>query len=243
MFEEAPLRSRAASARWTWCLGVEFSLRVLVLGVAHLGAARQAGIDEAVEGGRPLLAVVVGRLAPAAGVAGGALYVDEQPPRGGIAPGLVHHYFANKAELLSGLLDELVSRFRTRVRAKEPAVDPLTAYVDGAVGLDHTADLVAARCWVGLFAEAVREPALFTQVRRLVDTEIGTIQRRSVARLSEQDAGAVLAFVIGALVLGAFAPRKTAGFASPALRLLVQALLKKSGAPLRASDLQSGILT
>jgi TetR/AcrR family transcriptional regulator, transcriptional repressor of bet genes len=147
----------------------------------------------------------------------------------GMAPGLVHHYFADKAELLSSLLDELVSRFRMRVHAKEPAVDPLSAYVDGAVGLDHTADLIAARCWVGLFAEAVRDPALFIQVRRLMDTEIGAIRRRSGERLSEQDAGAVLAFVIGALVLGAFAPRKTTGFAAPALRCFVRGLLAKSG--------------
>jgi TetR/AcrR family transcriptional regulator, transcriptional repressor of bet genes len=148
--------------------------------------------------------------------------------RAGIAPGLVHHYFADKAELLSSLLGELVSRFRARVSAKERIVDPLVAYLDGAVGLDGTADLVAARCWVGLFAEAVRDPELFAQVRRLVDSEIGAIQRRSGGRLSEQDGGAVLAFVIGALVLGAFAPRKTAGFASPALRRLVEALLARA---------------
>jgi len=150
--------------------------------------------------------------------------------RAGIAPGLVHHYFADKAELLSSLLDELVSRFRARVSTKERTADPLVAYLDGAVGLDGTADLVAARCWVGLLAEAVRDPALFTQVRRLVDSEIAAIQRRSGGRLSGQDGGAVLAFVIGALVLGAFAPRKTAGFASPALRQLVQALLARAEA-------------
>ena len=150
--------------------------------------------------------------------------------RAGIAPGLVHHYFADKAELLSTLLDELVSRFGARVRAKERTADPLAAYVDGAVGLDGTADLVAARCWVGMFAEAIRDRALFAQVRRLVDAEIDAIRRRSGERLSDQDAGAVLAFVIGALVLGAFAPRKTTGFASPALRCLVEALLARSGA-------------
>ena len=147
--------------------------------------------------------------------------------RAGMAPGLLHHYFASKAELLSSLLEDLVSRFRARVRGREGTLDPLLAYTDGAVGLDRTADLVAARCWVGLFAEAVREPALFAQVRRLVDTEIEAIRRRSDQRLSEQDAGAVLAFVIGALVLGAFAPRKTSGFASPALQRLIDALLTR----------------
>jgi hypothetical protein len=34
----------------------------------------------------------------------------------------------------------------------------------------------------------------------------------------------VLAFVVGALVMGAFAPRKTAGFAAPSLHRLVAAL-------------------
>jgi hypothetical protein len=34
----------------------------------------------------------------------------------------------------------------------------------------------------------------------------------------------VLAFVVGSLVVGAFAPRKTAGFAAPGLRKLLEAL-------------------
>ena len=84
--------------------------------------------------------------------------------------------------------------------------------------------VAAARCWVGLFAEAVRNPALFKCFRRLIDTEVEAIQRQSNYELSDQDAGAVLAFVIGSLVVGAFAPRKTSGFAAPGLRTLVAAL-------------------
>jgi hypothetical protein len=120
--------------------------------------------------------------------------------------------------MLSELLKLLLARFRQRVQAKEPSVDPLTAYIDGALALDATSDLVAARCWVGVFAEAVRNPVLFAQVRRLLDTEMMTIERRSGGRVSAEEAGAMLAFIIGALVFGAFAPRKTAGFAAPALR-------------------------
>lgn len=142
----------------------------------------------------------------------------------GIAPGLVHHHFDSKAELLSGLLQELIGRFRGRVRRYEDGQDGLSAYVDGALKLDDQADQLAARCWVGLFAEAVRDPALFTQVRRLIDTEIAGIQARSGHRFSPREAGSVLAFVIGSLVLGAFAPRKTAGFAAPGLRRLIAAL-------------------
>lgn len=143
----------------------------------------------------------------------------------GVAPGLVHHHFTGKADLLGSLLEDLMARFRRRMHTHEESGDPLGAWAAAAVALGADADVVAARCWVGVFAEAVRQPPLFAQVRRLVDTEIEAIRRRSGGRLSEQDAGAVLAFVVGALVVGAFAPRKTAGFAAPALRKLVTALM------------------
>ncbi len=142
----------------------------------------------------------------------------------GMAPGLVHHHFENKAELLMALLQSLVTGFRQRVDAYQAHDDPLLAYVDAALRLDERSDLVAAKCWVGVFAEAVRDPALFAQMRRLVDSEIGSIVTRSRHRLSDQEAGSVLAFIIGSLVLGAFAPRKTAGFAAPGLRRLIAAM-------------------
>jgi hypothetical protein len=78
---------------------------------------------------------------------------------------------------------------------------------------------------VGLFAEAVRSPILFRRTRALIDTEIDTIRHRSRGRLSNQEAGAVLAYIVGALVVGAFAPKKTAGFAAPGLRKLIGALM------------------
>lgn len=142
----------------------------------------------------------------------------------GVTPGLVHHYFTDKNELLDSLVADLVARFRRRTHALESEVSPLDAYINGALALGDTADIVAARCWVGVFAEAVRDPALFERVRRLLDTEIQAIVRRSHRTLDERDSGAVLAFIVGSLVFGAFAPRKTAGFAAPSLRLLVAAL-------------------
>lgn len=145
-----------------------------------------------------------------------------------VAPGLVHHYFASKDELLESLLKDLLARFRKRTRAIEDDAghepSPLRAYGAAAVRLDGTADTVAARCWVGILAEAVRNPTLFAHVRRLVDGEIETIHQRSSGRLSHDGASAVLAFILGALVLGAFAPQKTAGFAGPALEKLLNAL-------------------
>lgn len=137
----------------------------------------------------------------------------------GVAPGLVHHYFADKADLLASLLGELIAGFRRRAHGGS-----LEAYIDAALALGDSADVTAARCWVGVLAEAVRDPALFDQVRRLLDTEIQAIRRRSGGALDDRDSGAILAFIIGALVFGAFAPRKTAGFAAPSLHALARAL-------------------
>ena len=139
----------------------------------------------------------------------------------GLAPGLLHHHFRSKDEILEALLGELVSRFRQRTRNYEQHGDRLLAYVDGALRLDDRADVIAARCWVGLFAEAVRSPSLFRRLRALIDAEIGTLRERSAHRLDDQQAGAVLAFIVGALVVGAFAPKRTAGFAAPGLRALL----------------------
>jgi TetR/AcrR family transcriptional repressor of bet genes len=154
----------------------------------------------------------------------------------GVAPGLVHHFFEGKHELLTTLLQDLVGRFRARARTYEGEgqQDRLLAYVDGALKLDERADVTAARCWVGLFSEALRDPELFQHLRRLIDAEIGTIQERSGQKLSAQQAGSVLAFILGSLVLGAFAPRKTAGFAAPGARVLVGAM-RAEGTPSRPS--------
>ncbi len=143
----------------------------------------------------------------------------------GVAPGLVHHYFASKDELLASLLEGLLADFRARATRRRDRDDPLEAYVMAAVALDDGADPTAARCWVGVFAEALCDPALFARVRRLVDVELEGIERRSGGALSPHASAAILAFILGSLLLGAFAPRKTAGFAAPAARALVRALM------------------
>jgi hypothetical protein len=59
----------------------------------------------------------------------------------------------------------------------------------------------------------------------MLDSEVAALERRSRGALSEKQASAVLAFVIGALVFGAFAPRKVAGFAAPSLRVFLKAMM------------------
>lgn len=140
-----------------------------------------------------------------------------------VAPGLIHHHFDHKQDLLRELLRTLIETFRTRI-ADEGAGDDVERYIDAALRLDERTDTVAARCWVGVLAEAVRDPVLFDTVRRMLDREVETITRRSKGRYSTADSSAVLAFILGALVFGAFAPRKTKGFAAPSLKKMAKAL-------------------
>jgi TetR/AcrR family transcriptional repressor of bet genes len=142
----------------------------------------------------------------------------------GIAPGLVHHYFSDKQDLYVALVDGLMAGFRRQRAPARDARDPVVAYADAALALDERADLVAARAWVGVLAEALSDPLLFDKLRRLLDAEVLHIEQRARGTLSTADASAVLAFIIGALVFGAFAPRKTAGFAAPSLRRMLAGL-------------------
>lgn len=181
---------------------------------------------------RAELTAAFARVLAANGYAGATIAAVAE--EAGVAPGLVHHHFAGKEDLVDSLFTELLARLRERTRKREDEAqgtsDPLEAWVTAALSLERDADVVAARCWVGVLAEAVREPKLFDRVRRLVDTEITAIQRRSGGRLGTHEAGAVLAFVMGALVMGAFAPRKTAGFAAPSALRLVDALVRRAPA-------------
>jgi AcrR family transcriptional regulator len=142
----------------------------------------------------------------------------------GVAPGLIHHYFRDKQDLYAAVVELLIGTFRSRVAAGAGG-DRVASYGDAALALDG-GDRVAARAWVGLFAAAMSDALLFDKIRRLLEAEIAHIERRGAGELTGRDAGALLAFVVGALVFGAFAPRKTAGFAAPAFRLLAEALRK-----------------
>jgi AcrR family transcriptional regulator len=147
-----------------------------------------------------------------------------------MAPGLIHHYFTSKEDLYETLLEELIAGFRRRVDLA-PAGDPLEAYVNAALALGERSDVDAARAWVGIFAEALGEPSLFLKVRRVIDAEVAHVERRGSGFLSSADASAIVAFVVGALVFGAFAPRKAAGFAAPSLRRMISGLQMRSVKP------------
>lgn len=141
----------------------------------------------------------------------------------GLSPGLLHHHFKNKNEMLDELLNVLINGFKMRIREFSKGQEhDLDAYIDAALGLDHKSDLISARCWVGLLSEAIRNPDLFNRVKRYLDSEIQYIGTLSRGRLNEKDSSALLAFIFGSLVFGSFAPKKAAGFAAPAAKRLIR---------------------
>lgn len=146
----------------------------------------------------------------------------------GLSPGLLHHNFKNKQEMLSELLNYLLERFRKNFKDSTNSIpQTIDAYIDVALKLDHKADSVLARCWVGVLAESLREPQLFERVKHYLDREVDYLEKLSGNTLETKDCGALLAFILGALVFGAFAPKRTSGFAAEAGKKLVGSLSRK----------------
>ncbi len=142
----------------------------------------------------------------------------------GVSPGLLHHHFIDKLDILRTLIAMLKGRFRTRLAERADSGSRVDAYLDAALRLDHRADVATAKCWVGIFAEAMRDPVVFHEVQKFFDEQTRAISAASDGRLDLAASRAVVAFVSGALVVGAFAPKKTAGFAFPAAQKMVRAL-------------------
>ena len=139
-----------------------------------------------------------------------------------LSPGLLHHHFSHKGDMLAALFDFLVDDFRSRFAA---AGDPgVSTYIDAALQLGQRADQAKARCWVGVLAEALRNPTLFGRLRRYLDSQITLLTRLSGGTFDTEDSSALLAFVIGALVFGAFAPKRSAGFAARAAKRFARLL-------------------
>ena len=170
------------------------------------------------------MASVLGTLGPAGATIGAVAAAA------GLAPGLVHHHVSTKDALYRLVLAELTAQFRAR-RAALSGEDPLETYIEAALSLDERSDVTGARAWVGLFAEALSREPLRNAVRRVLDAEVATVERLSRGSLDTAGASAVVAFVVGALVLGSFAPRKTAGFAAVSLRRMLVGLRRAGPRP------------
>lgn len=146
-----------------------------------------------------------------------------------VAPGLLHHHFRDRDDLLCEAAVALGRRFRQRLVEEGGAAERLGHRLDVALALGPDAEPGAARAWVGLFAEALRSPSLGHVLKRLLKAEMETVakllRQEGVAEAEARDAAAgLLAFVLGALVLGALLPGAAPGFAASAARRMLAGL-------------------
>lgn len=150
--------------------------------------------------------------------------IAEVAHRAGVAPALVHHNFESKQELFESLFDQELARLDAQAAKATRSQTPLRDYADAMLSLNKRADTLSARVWVRLFAEALKDHRLEAKLKRALDREIMRVQRLSNESLNTEQASAVVAFVIGALVFGAFAPKRTRGFAAAQMKVLIKSL-------------------
>lgn len=134
----------------------------------------------------------------------------------GLSPGLLHHHFKDKREMLIELLQTLLIDFRRNMVERTPGKGAsIEAYIDTALKLDEKANAIAAKCWVSILAEGLREKGLLDKIKSHLDAEIQVIETLSQGSLNTEKSSALLAFILGSLVFGAFAPKRASGFAAP----------------------------
>ena len=154
----------------------------------------------------------------------------------GLAPGLIHYHFRSKQELLLELLRHLRGVVRQRLhRRRRPGDDAaaqLDAFIDAHLAIEEDADRLAVACWQVLGAEALHEPTLGREYRRVVRGQLRDLERILArwpgVRRGEvrRAAAAILAAVQGYFNLAATNPRAIpTGTAAASLRQMARALL------------------
>ncbi len=143
-----------------------------------------------------------------------------------LSPGLLHHHFKNKQEILEELLETMVKRFKEAHadRIINDGNNAVEAYLNTSLKLDSKSDHIAAKCWVSIFSEGLRDPTFFEKIKRYLDSEINNLVKISNDTLSSKDASSILSFIIGSLVFGAYAPKRTKGFALNSSKKLLDIL-------------------
>ncbi len=90
----------------------------------------------------------------------------------GVSTGMLNHYFANRAEMLTQALvfvsERSQERYERAIEGVPPGVERLEALLDSALGADEEA-FETWRVWINATGEAVRLPEL----RRTIEERLG----------------------------------------------------------------------
>lgn len=148
-----------------------------------------------------------------------------------LSPGLVHYHFGSKLEILLALIDQLAERLKQRFeRRAKSAASPrarLYAFIDAHLALGPDASLEAVACWVGIGAEALRQPAVQAAYQKAVRTHLDKLETLVHAVLHDEAratsaareiAAGLLAAIYGAYQLASAAVSAPKGFAATAVR-------------------------
>lgn len=157
----------------------------------------------------------------------------------GLASGLVHYHFEDKAEILALLVDSLVARFEARIARRgkggETAIEQLDRLLEGLLARGETEDLEAVRCWTLVGAQAVKDADVRVPYERHLTTLTDRIAALIVTACHDDDrsgegaramAGALVALTEGYFALAAVSPALVAtGSASAMAKRTLRGLL------------------
>lgn len=145
-----------------------------------------------------------------------------------LAPGLVHYHFKSKLEILLSLIEQLEEIRQQRYLARRSEANPhqeLEAFVHSMLALGADADEEAARCWIVIGAEALRQPEVDAVYKQISATHIKALEeivarcltaKRRSSRGKRAIALGIFAAIDGALRLLVSAPSLIQpGFAAP----------------------------
>lgn len=155
-----------------------------------------------------------------------------------ITPGLIHYHFDSKQQILMALLEELEARHTARYDAElerqraELRHDPLDAFIEAHLGLEHGVDAEALRSWVAISAEAVHVQEVREVFARAIATQhallVDVLHTRHACPAPEaaELAATILSMIQGVFLLSQASPELLpAGFAARQLRASVRGML------------------
>jgi len=124
--------------------------------------------------------------------------------RAGVSPGIVHHYFKDKNDLLAAAMRDMLEQLRQgvvrRLRKARNPEQRLVAIIDGNFACEQF-DRSAIAAWLAFWAEAPHNPAL-ARLRRINATRLHSNLRHAVKPLFPDDDPIELASVLAAIIDG-----------------------------------------
>ena len=122
----------------------------------------------------------------------------------GVSPGIVHHYFADKDELLFATMRSLLADLRrdtvTRQRAARTASQRVNAVIDASFGEAQFEERVFS-AWLALYGNA-RQSRRLQRILTLYHRRLRTNLMHDLRKLMDRDAAARLAEGIAAMIDG-----------------------------------------